>query len=56
MAHTIKKGRTYLDALNKIRKDKGKSILKGKPLKKKGPVTLNKLAKKADKSAKRKKR
>ena len=54
MAHTIKKGRTYLSALNKVRKDKGKSTLKGKALSKKGPVTLSKMAKKADKRKARK--
>ena len=48
------KPKTRLQALNKVRKDKGKSTLKGKAVGKAGPVTLAKLAKKADKNKKKK--
>lgn len=56
---TIKKPakkKTYLDALNKVRKAKGKKKLVGKPLSKMGPVKLGKLAKRADKASTKKKK
>ena len=59
MTTTVKKPakkKTFLNALNKVRKDKGKSTLKGGPLKKAGPVTLARVARSADKSAAKKKK
>ena len=57
MADGIRKNKpTFLDALNKVRSDKGKSTLKGGPLKKAGPKTLARVARSADRSAAKRKK
>lgn len=44
---------TFLMAMNKVRKEKGKSTLAGKALATAGPKTIERLANKADKRKKR---
>ena len=52
----VKRKKTFLDALNKVRTGKGKSAVKGAGVSKAGPVKLAKLAKKVDKTAARAKK